>query len=836
MNRYNFSRFYKYFVCCIFSLSISLPSMAQVVLPAGIPTGLPTSIPTGTGPGNTGPGNLPGTVGTTPNASQQAQIQEASKALENAKNSDSKNSDSKTNKSDGSTEDGDNQSQSNSDVTNQMTPEWKAREELRRKLYGYSIFADKSFNPMPSLSIATPINYVVGPNDELNIYIFNYAEATYKVVVTKDGFVNIPRVGNVYVAGRTIEEVRKIMIDKLSRFVPGLMGTDGNSAQTKLMVTLGNIRTVRVYVSGEVVNPSYYEITSLASAFNALHLAGGPTELGTFRDIRVVRQGKVVAHLDVYDFLTKGELVGDVRVQDNDNILVGYYKKRVEITGQVKRPGLYELKDGETLGDVIRYAGGFNEEAYKARMKLQRITPRERKLVDIEQSSFDTFDLVNGDIVNVETILDRFENIVTLKGAVMREGDYALENSASLKQLIDNAEGLREDAFVGRVNVLRTKTDLTVESIPMNYADILNGRVPDLMLQRLDIVVVPSKFDLSEPAYVAIDGEVNNPKRPENDGKFSYMTNMTLEDLIMQAGGLKESAMASDIQVVRRKRDVIPGKANSAISEVFNLSVSRDLSMNKDDSHFLLLPYDEVIVRKSPNYMEQQSVFLEGEVLMEGKWTIINKNDKISDVIKRAGGLTELADPEAATLYRRTFLKDIDTPVNANVEEATEANLKNGIITGGMANVKEEKIGIELLKILKNPGSFDDLIVQEGDIIRIPKRLETIKVNGEVLYATTVKYGKGMHFTDYISQSGGFTSKSLKKSSFIKYANGSVDRTRRFMFFNVYPKVKPGAEIFVPQRGTPAMTPQQLVSQTSTLLGSILSLVGLIIALSAINK
>jgi protein involved in polysaccharide export with SLBB domain len=832
MNHHKSSKYYQYPLSCLLAFLVSFSAVSQVTIPTG---GLPSSggtLPGGLPSGNTQPGagNPAGPKGNAPANTNQPGNNQSAPASADGNAADA----GKGAANDGNAQ---NQSKTNNATTGELSPAEQAKADFLARIYGSSIFANKNFDPVPNLNIVTPLNYIVGPGDELNIYLYNYAEITYKRIVTKEGFISLPNAGMIYVAGRNIEEVRKILIAKLSRSVPGLLGTDGSTASTKLMVALGEARNVRVFVTGEVVNPASYEITSLATAFNVLYQAGGPNEIGTFRDIHVVRDGKVVGNLDIYDFLTNGKMEGNIRVQDNDNVIVGTYIKRVEVTGQVKRPGIYELKGEEKLSDLFRYAGGFSDRAYRARIKLQRNTSKERRILDVSEDRFSSFDLNSGDSLHVETILDRFENIVTIQGAVMRDGEYSLETSPTLKKLIENAQGLREDAFVGRVNVLRTNPDLTINSIPINLTDVINNVTPDLILTRLDQVIIPSKFDMAEVAYVTVEGEVNNTKFGENDGKFPYMSNMTLEDVLIQAGGLKESAYTSQVEVVRRRRDGIPGKANAPIAEVFHFDIGRDLSMNSKETRFVMLPYDQVIVRKSPNYQEQQFVFLEGEVLVPGKWAIVNKNDKISDVINRAGGLTELANPVDATLFRRTIVQPIDAPpVSAEEAQAIEMSVQKGVVTGDRDNVKEEKVGIELVKILKSPGSFDDLIIQEGDIIRIPKRLETVQVNGEVLYPTTVKYAKGMSFSDYISQSGGFTMKSLRKSSYIKYPNGAVDRTRRFMVFNVYPKVRAGSEIFVPMRGAPPLTAQQAIAQTSGLLGSVLSLVGLIFALTALNN
>jgi protein involved in polysaccharide export with SLBB domain len=835
MNRLQLAKSYKSLLLYFLSFFISLPVLAQVT-----PTAPSTQAPASTGsPGNTQSGSPKGNAAGNPQGNQPASgnAQQAGNTQQNGQSGAQTNEKGKTgNNQNGQNADtGNDQGKANQNTTANLTPEEQAKEQLRQRIYGYSLFADKNLDPIPDLQITTPTNYIVGPGDELNIYIYNYAESTYEGVVNKDGNIIIPRLGPVQVAGRTIEEIRKILIDKFSKFVPGLLGGGGETARTKLMVTLGQVRSVKVFVTGEVINPGTYIVSSLSSAFNALYQAGGPNEIGSFRDVRVVRNGKVITHMDIYDYLVNGKIDGDIRVQDNDNIVVGYYLKRAEITGMVKRPGIYELTTEEKLGDVLRYSGGFMDKAYRARLKIQRITSKERKLLDVSEESYNTFEVATGDSIDVGTVLDRFENIVTIEGAVMRPGDYSLDNSPSLKKLIENAQGLREDAFVGRVSVLRTRDDLVIQSIPINYTDIINNTAPDLILTRLDQVIVPSRFEMAEVAYVSVEGEVNNTKIGENEGKFPYTIDMTLEDLLVQAGGLKESAYTTEVEVVRRKRNSVAGAANAQISEVFKFDVNRDLSLNSKASGFPLFPFDQVIVRKSPNYVEQQTVFVEGEVLVNGPYTIINKNDKISDIIKRAGGLTDLAYPEGATLLRRTLIKNLDEPTDFDQVEITEKSIKQGTILADQPNVKEEKIGIVLKNILKNPGSFEDLIVQEGDIIRIPKRLETVQVAGSVLYPTSVKYGKGMSFTDYISQSGGFTVQSLRKSSYIKYPNGNIDRTRRFLFFNVYPKVEPGSEIFVPVRAAPALNTQQTISTATGLLSSVMGLIVTVLAFRSIK-
>ncbi|HEV7347263.1 SLBB domain-containing protein [Telluribacter sp.] len=711
--------------------------------------------------------------------------------------------------------------------TERLTAEEQRKVELRRRIFGYSIFANKTFEPNPNLNIATPRDYTIGPDDVLDIYIYGYAQVSYEnTLVNRDGYITLPRAGSIYVNGKTIEEVRKILIDKLSTFIPGLLGSGGR-AQSTLMVTLGRVRSINVFVTGEVINPGSYTLTSLSSAFNALYLAGGPNEIGTFRDVRVVRNGKVASRMDLYDLLMNGTTKGDIRLQDNDNIIVGVYKERVDLKGEVKRPGLFEVLPEENLSTVLEYAGGFSDYAYTEKVSIRRPTSRERRIIEVREPGFASFDLKNGDEIEVQVILDRFENLVSIQGSVMRPGEFSIDGSPTLKKLIENADGLREDAFTGRGNIIRTNEDLSVVNISFNVADIINGTAEDIELKRLDVVNITSKFDLAEPAYVHIQGEVNTPDTGEGDGVYPYMANMTLEDVILKAGGFKEAAKASQVEVVRRKRDINILAADAQISETHTFDVSRDLNLRKDGKEFFLQPYDEIIVRRAPNYREQEFVSIEGEILNPGYYGITSKNEKISDVIKRSGGLTDLAYPDGATLVRMVVI----TQSEAQQKTETLNNLANDVKKGSfdvqVQERSEQLIGINLEKILRNPGSNEDLIIQEGDIIRVPKRLETVLVQGELLYPTTVKYTRGMSFLDYVSQAGGFTRKSLKRSAYVKYPNGSIDRTRKFLAFNVYPKVEPGSEIYVPIKSGAEITAQQALQQgvsiTSTLFTLILS-------------
>ena len=610
-----------------------------------------------------------------------------------------------------------------------------ARQELRESIFGYELFADSSIAPNPEQSIATPSDYTIGPGDNLTLSIYGYAQyPDQELEVNRDGDVNIVKVGVVNLAGKTIQEAQKILMGRFASFVPGMLGTGGNASRTKLLLTLGKIRQVSVFVTGEVVRPGSYSLTSLSSAFDALYLAGGPNEIGSFREVRVLRNNKVVSTFDIYDILLNGTSEGSIRVQDSDIINVGFVKKRIEITGNVRRPKLYEAKGDEKLGEILRYAGGFTDIAYRARVKIKRISDQgERRILEVKKAEFDNFDLVTGDVIDVEAVLNRFENIVFLEGAVMRPGEYSIDSNPTLKSLLENAQGLREDAFTGRINVRRTRVDQSVENIPLNLREILNGEAEDLLLTRLDVVIIPSQFDMVQPSYVQISGEVNNItdatandptviNGPDvavnaNNLRFPYMSNMTLEDLILMAGGFKESAKASQVEVIRRVRNSDAKAADANISDHFVFDVSRDLSLDGNDTNFQLYPFDEIIVRKSPNYQEQQYVILQGEVLNPGQYAIISKNDKVSDLVKRAGGLTDLAYVKGATLIRTREISEFEAQQTQNALGQIATEVRKGtfnVATGG--EIRQEFVGIQLEKILQDPESDENIIIQEGDI------------------------------------------------------------------------------------------------------------------------
>jgi protein involved in polysaccharide export with SLBB domain len=669
--------------------------------------------------------------------------------------------------------------------------------KLRRKIFGTQLFNNPKVDFAPSENIATPRDYTIGPGDELTAYIYGYSQSQIEMVVNSDGFAFIKPVGTVQLSGRTIEQAQKELITRLAPYYNNL-GTPGNSsASTFLQIRLSRIRTIRVTVLGEVATPGTYNVSSLSSALNALYLTGGPNELGSFRQIQVVRRNKTIATLDLYELLMNGTLNSDIRLQDNDVIQVGVYAKRVEIKGNVKRPGIYELLPTETINKVLEYAGGFSDNAYTDRLKVLGLTTKERKIIDVKISEFDKYIPKNGDEISAEMLLARFENMVVINGAVFRPGQYSLDQNKSLLELIKSAEGLTGEAFTGRVNIIRTRDDLSVENISINLADMINGKTDDLLLRREDQVIIPSKFELREAAFINIRGEVNQGPAVG----LPYTANLSLEDAIIRAGGFKESAANSQVEVVRRRRDVNVQSASAQIADIFTFDVNRDLTIDGNDSRFMLEPYDEILVRSASNYQPQTFVTVQGEVVNPGMHGIKSKDEKLSDLLVRAGGLTAQAYVNGATLLRKVTLTDEELEQrNKAVAEISDDAKKGQFVSGEIDKNKEEAIGIDLRRILQNPGGREDIILQDGDIIDIPKRLETVRLQGELLFPTTVKFRNGSSFMDYVSQGGGFTRTSLKRKSYVIYPNGSVDRTRKFLFFNIYPKVEPGSEIHVPQR------------------------------------
>ncbi|SEL59164.1 polysaccharide biosynthesis/export family protein [Parapedobacter koreensis] len=692
-----------------------------------------------------------------------------------------------------------------------------AEDSLRLRIFGAELFSAVTPTFEPNLQLPTPRGYIIGPGDQILVDIYGRSEQSHSLAVSPEGNINIPYVGIVAVSGLSIDEAT----DKISRELSNVYSAIRSGA-TRVNVSLGNIRSIKVILTGEIERPGTYTLPSVATPFNALYFSGGPTVNGSFRDIRLIRNGKVVAYLDIYDILMKGTFDSHVMLQDQDVLMVPPYINRVEFEGAVKRPNIFETKEGETFADLLAYAGGFREDAYQARIKVVKYTNREQRIEDLLGSQFSQYLPQSGDKYIVERVLKRFENRVAIHGSVFRPGDYELSPGLTLSMLIKKAEGLREDAFLNRGYIRRLKDDFQTEQLSFSVSGILAGTEPDIELRREDVVTISSIFDLREAYIVEIDGEVRMP------GQFAYAEGMTLQSLIMQAGGFRESATANRIEVSRQVKNADALSQSARIAEVFQIDADKGLSKSGQD--FVLMPFDKVIIRTAAGYETQRMVRIEGEVLYPGLYTITRKDERVSDIIKRAGGFTPYAHIDGASLKRGGLIASGDstlmtTTATERIERESQIREERsrmqalqqlqsdvGVVgqTNANNNIENNYVGINLEQIIKNPGNRGDLILEDGDIIRVPKELQTVKISGEVLAPSTAVYSPSKGFKQYISQAGGFSSRALRKSSYVLYANGSVKSTNRFLFFNNYPPIKPGAEIFVPQREVkPPMTPQQ---------------------------
>jgi protein involved in polysaccharide export with SLBB domain len=669
-------------------------------------------------------------------------------------------------------------------------------EELKPKIFGAELFRNANISFQPNMNMPTPQGYIIGPGDELLIDITGDNEASYNLAVSPEGFINIEFVGRVAVGGLSIEAATSKLRSAMSTTYPAL-----RTGRSSVAINLGNIRSIQVTILGEVAKPGSYTLPSLATVFNALYASGGPNPNGSFRAIEVIRNNRVIETIDVYDFLLRGMQANNIRLQDQDIIRVPVFQTRVQVSGEIKRPALYETVEGESLQDVLDFAGGFTTQAYTANVKILQNTARERRVTDVTSGEFANYEPRNGDQYVVEAILDRFENRITINGAVFRPGVFELEPGLTLSGLISKADGLREDAFLSRGYIQRLQADNTQELISFDVASIMNGSTQDIPLQREDIVQISSIFDLRDEFTISVGGEVRQP------GTFDYAENMTVASVIQMAGGFSEGASPNRVEIARRARNVDVSNPSASAAEVFTIDVNRDLSL--EDADFILQPYDIVSIRSESGFTEQMQVTLQGEVVYPGTYTVLHKNERISDVIKRAGGLTAFAYEEGASLRRPKVAKDTSYGRNANTERAKYLNLQrmsagsdlDSIAVEDMEEVlTSDLVGIDLKNINRKPYSREDLILEDGDIITVPKLLQTVSVNGEVLKPNNIVYEPGMRFKSYVNGAGGFTHDARKSGAYIQYANGSVAATRKVLFFNNYPSVKPGAEIFIPKR------------------------------------
>ncbi len=665
-------------------------------------------------------------------------------------------------------------------------------------VFGSDIFSSQSITFEPSLNIPTPKNYTLGPGDELFIDIWGASETTYQLVISPEGSIQISNVGPIVVSGLTVEEAKERLVSKLSNIYSGLKGPDKT---TYMQVTLGNIRSIKVSIVGEVSVPGTYTLSSLSSVFNALYAAGGPNKDGSYRSIKVLRDGKVQQTVDLYKFLVSGDLSDNIILKDQDIIKVEPYVNRITVKGETKNVGLFETLEGETFNDLLEYTGGFNQFAYKKRVKLERKTDTEKRIVDIAYPENGNTVLQSGDIVTVGRILDRYENKVTIKGPVFRPGEYQLEENPTLTKLIENAEGLMGDAFMERAVIYRTQKDYSIEAIPVNLNRLVSDTSSaEIKLVKDDVIQISSIFDLRELRTVKISGSVLNPDT------YEYVENSSLKDLIYQANGFKEEAAPYNIEIARRVPDSGSGEIGNQIAEIITVNIENGLAYDDKLDEVKLEPFDQVFVRKSPSYEVQQTVQITGEVLYPGEYTISSRNFRLSDLIAKSGGPTDFAYVEGASLTR-TFGKEMDD---------LAVNLEDSVTTQEVESLSQ--VGIQLREAINNPNSEYDLLLHPGDVIEIPKRLQTVQIRGEVLYPINARFEDRRSFRSYISAAGGFTEQANTKKAYIVYANGEVDRTKKFLFFKSYPEVKPGSVLIIPPKEQrERLSPQERIAIFSTI-------------------
>lgn len=660
--------------------------------------------------------------------------------------------------------------------------------EKKTKVFGSELFSNKNLTFEPNLRLPTPVNYHLGAGDEVIIDVYGYSEVQHKLKVSPDGYVNIPNLGLVYVSGLSIEEARTRITKQLSTIYSGI-----KSGNTFVQISLGNIRSIRVLLIGEIVTPGSYTLPSLATVANALYVSGGPNENGSFRNIQVIRNGQTISTFDLYDFLVNGDLSNSIVLQDQDIVKVNPYGTRVELHGEVKRPAIYEARPNETLQQIIKYAGGYTDNSFKEIINAFRINNKEREVVTITADQVPDFQLKSGDQFFISGVLNRFSNRVMITGQVFHAGAFALEPNMTLSDLIKKADGVTENASLTRGIIRRLQKDYSPSFVSFNVQNVIDGK-EQVFLQKEDSVIIYGKTELREAYHVKIMGEVNNP------GLYTYADSMRLEDLILIAGGLTDAASLSDIEVSRivRKPGYNPKDSLKSIIQKFNLSSDDNMT-----HLFSLQPFDEVMIRRAPLYSSPSNVVIEGEVVYPGQYTINSKKERISDLVKRSGGLRPEAFPEGAVLLRKTFVTGSDSSLLANKLETFFNKLQDSSnIDHIRASIerKQQLLGISLNKIMHSPGSKYDLFLEEGDVIKVPKKLQTVQLFGEVYFPKKIRYDAKYNFRDYVNGSGGFTAQALKRRSYIVYANGEVKNTSKILFFNRYPKVKPGAEIYVPSK------------------------------------
>ena len=718
-------------------------------------------------------------------------------------------------------------------IQNEMSSMYPDIEPQKKsfKVFGRDIFNNKSLTFEPNMNIATPQNYRLGPGDAVIIDIYGASQKTIQDTVSPDGTVTIEGYGPVSISGLTVSQANA-----------RLRGTVGSRySSSKIRLTVGQTKTIMVNVMGEVKAPGTYTLSAFATVFHALYMAGGINDLGTLRNIKVYRNNRLVTVVDIYDYILNGKLTGNVRLADNDVIVVGPYDCLVNITGKVKRPMFYEMKKNESINSLLKYAGSFTGDAYKKSVRVNRKTGREYSVYNVEEFDFASFRIADGDSVTVEPILNRYANTVEVRGAVFRPGMYNLgEQVNSVRSLIEHAEGLTEDAFKARAVMHRMKTDRSLEVVSVDVEGIMSGKVADIPLKENDVLFIPTRQDKMNERTITIRGEVLFP------GTYKYADNETIEDFVLQAGGLTDKASVVNVNVSRRVSDAKALRPDSLIAQTYTLSL-KDGFVIDGTPGFILMPFDEVFIRKSPGYTEQQNVTIEGEVLFAGAYTLTKRNARLSDLFKKAGGSTKEAYLKGARLIRKandTEKARMEAVLKMQREQQQKNLLQLAASSNSGSNLQqvaesaknadlekfnvpdEYPVGINLSEAIKHPGSDDDLVLREGDRLVVPQYNGTVKINGAVMYANTVGYEKGKRASYYIDQAGGFASDAVKNKAYIIYMNGKVAKVSHGA------KVQPGCEIVVPAKLKRKMS----VAETMSLGTSMSSIAAMIATIANLSK
>ena len=692
-----------------------------------------------------------------------------------------------------------------------VTPQRSERAESR--VFGREVFNSELLTFEPNLNIATPDNYVLGPGDEVIIDIWGDSKQTLRQSIAPDGTIIDPQIGPITLNGLTIQEANSRLKNAYSRIYSTM---NGEEPTTFMKMSLGEIRSIRVNVMGEVVVPGTYTLPSLASLFHALYCAGGVNNIGSLRAVKVSRGGKPLAEVDIYDYLLKGKSGLDFRLEDGDVIIVPPYQNLVAVSGKVKRPLIYEMKEGEAMADLLDFAGGFTGDAYKEAVRVIRKSGREYQVFNVEKTGFAQFTLTDGDEIAVDSVLARFENRVEIRGAVYRAGMYALDGQVStVRQLIEKAEGVRDDAFLNRAVLYRDMPNTMREAQSVDVKALLENRVEDIVLRKNDVLYIPSIYDLSEEQTIAVRGAVGNP------GTFNYVEGMTLEDVIVQAGGLRESASVVKIDVARRIKNPKSMDVTNVLAENFTLTLKDGLVIDGNEN-FIIMPFDEIFVRNSPGYQVQQSVTVTGEVLFEGEYVLSEKGQRLSDLVKKAGGINPDAYVSGARLVRQ--MNEFERRRVESTLRFAQQGLRDSIDVSSLNLGNDYYVGIDLRKALKNPGSEYDVVLRPGDRLIVPEYAGTVKISGGVMYPNVVVYEKGAGLKHYIAQGGGTLPRAKKNRAFIVYMNGTVAKSKAF----AKAKPAPGCEIIVPvkpaRRGTSLAEIMSLATSTTSIAALVTSI------------